>query len=75
MTLEPGGWLCIEGIEVQCTIGVTERERAAKQCIVISLKLKVDFGKVAVSDAIAAASTIGSLPSACSPSAKNRVFS
>ena len=53
MTLEPGGWLCITGIEVECTIGVTERERATKQCIVIDLKLKVDFGKVAVSDAIA----------------------
>jgi 7,8-dihydroneopterin aldolase/epimerase/oxygenase len=52
MTLEPGGWLCVEGLEVECTIGVTERERATKQRIVINLKLKVDFGKVAGSDAI-----------------------
>lgn len=52
MTLDTGGWLCVEGIEVQCTIGVTERERAARQRIVINLKLKVDFGKVSVSDAI-----------------------
>jgi len=52
MTLEPGGWLCVEGVEVECTIGVTDRERAAKQRIVINLKLKVDFGKVARSDAI-----------------------
>jgi FolB domain-containing protein len=52
MTLEPGGWLCVEGIEIECTIGVTERERASKQRVVVNLKLKVDFGKVAVSDAI-----------------------
>jgi FolB domain-containing protein len=52
MTLAPGGWLHVEGIEAQCTIGVTERERATKQRIVISVKLKVDFGRVAVSDAI-----------------------
>jgi 7,8-dihydroneopterin aldolase/epimerase/oxygenase len=52
MTREPGGWLCVEGIDVECTIGVTERERATKQRIVINLKLNVDFGKVAVSDAI-----------------------
>jgi FolB domain-containing protein len=52
MTLEPGGWLCVEGIDIDCTIGVTERERATKQRIVLNLKLKVDFTKVAVSDAI-----------------------
>lgn len=52
MTLEAGGWLCVEGVEVECTIGVTDRERATKQRIVINLKLKVDFGKVAMSDAI-----------------------
>lgn len=52
MTLESGGWLHVEGIEAQCTIGVTERERAAKQRILINVKLKVDFGRVAVSDAI-----------------------
>ena len=52
MTLEPGGWLCLKGVEVECTIGVTERERATKQRIVINLKVKVDFGKVAMSDAI-----------------------
>jgi len=52
MTLESGGWLHVEGIEVECTIGVTERERAAKQRVLINMKLRVDFGKVAVSDAI-----------------------
>jgi dihydroneopterin aldolase len=52
MTLDLGGWLSIEGIEVACTIGVTERERATEQRVVINLKLKVDFGKVAMSDAI-----------------------
>jgi dihydroneopterin aldolase len=52
MMFDSGGWLCVEGIEVQCTIGVTERERATRQRIVINLKLKVDFGTVAVSDAI-----------------------
>src|ERR1700758_708274 len=52
MTLEAGGWLCVEGIEAQCTIGVTERERATRQRLVINLRLKVDFGKVAMSDAI-----------------------
>jgi dihydroneopterin aldolase len=52
MTLEPGGWLCVEGIEVECTIGLTDRERATKQRIVINLKVKLDFGKVALSDAI-----------------------
>src|SRR5688572_24161321 len=52
MTLESGGWLHVKGVEVSCTIGVTERERAAKQRVVIDVKLKVDFGRVAVSDAI-----------------------
>ena len=52
MTFDTGGWLCIEGIEVHCTIGVTQRERATRQRVVINVKLKVDFGKVAVSDAI-----------------------
>ena len=52
MTLDAGGWLCVEGIEAHCIIGVTERERMSKQRVVINVKLKVDFGKVAVSDAI-----------------------
>jgi FolB domain-containing protein len=52
MTLETGGWLCVHGIEVQCTIGVTERERRVKRRLVINLKFKVDFAKVAMSDAI-----------------------
>jgi FolB domain-containing protein len=51
MTLE-SGWLHVEGIEVPCTIGVTARERATKQRVLINVKLKVDFGRVAVSDAI-----------------------
>lgn len=52
MTLTPGGWLHVEGIEVECTIGVTERERATKQRVLVNVKLKVDFSRVAVSDAI-----------------------
>jgi FolB domain-containing protein len=52
MTFDTGGWLCVDGLEVQCTIGVTERERATRQRVVVNLKLKVDFGKVAVSDSI-----------------------
>lgn len=52
MTLASGGWLHVDGIEVECTIGVTERERATKQRVVVNVKLKVDFGRVAVSDAI-----------------------
>jgi dihydroneopterin aldolase len=52
MTLAPGGWLHLEGIEVECTIGVTERERATKQRLLVNLKLKVDFSRVALSDAI-----------------------
>ena len=52
MTVDTGGWLCVEGIEAHCIIGVTERERATRQRVVINVKLKVDFGKVAVSDAI-----------------------
>ncbi len=52
MMFDSGGWLCVDGLEVRCTIGVTERERATKQRVVITVKLKVDFGKVAVSDAI-----------------------
>lgn len=52
MTFITDSWLCIEGIEVHCTIGVTERERVTKQRVVINVKLKVDFGNVAVSDAI-----------------------
>jgi dihydroneopterin aldolase len=52
MTLESGGWLHVEGIEVPCTIGVTALERATKQRVLINVKLKVDFGRVAVSDAI-----------------------
>ena len=52
MTVDTGGWLCVEGIEAHCIIGVTERERSTGQRVVINVKLKVDFGKVAVSDAI-----------------------
>jgi dihydroneopterin aldolase len=52
MTFETGGWLHVDGVEVQCTIGVTPRERATRQRVVVNLRLKVDFGKVAVSDAI-----------------------
>jgi dihydroneopterin aldolase len=50
---EPGEWLCLEGIELLCTIGVTERERHSKQRIVVNLQLGVDFRDVGASDAIA----------------------
>jgi FolB domain-containing protein len=45
-----GGCLCVSGLEVACTIGVTERERSTKQAIVLNLELEVDFTDVSVSD-------------------------
>jgi FolB domain-containing protein len=47
-----GEWLCLDGIAFTCVIGVTERERRTRQDIVVNLSVKVDFGKVASSDAI-----------------------
>jgi FolB domain-containing protein len=52
MKVEPGQWLHVEGVELQCTIGVTEKERRAKQRIVINLQLEMDFGEVSRSDSI-----------------------
>lgn len=48
-----GEWLCLDGIEFECTIGVTERERLAPKKIVVNLRLDVDFSGVKTSDAIA----------------------
>lgn len=53
MRIDSGEWLCIDGIQASCTIGVTERERARKQRIIINLGLTVDFSAVAASDEIA----------------------
>lgn len=53
MKIEAGQWLCVDGIEAACTIGVTERERQNKQRLVINLRLNVDFSAVGVSDEIA----------------------
>jgi dihydroneopterin aldolase len=53
MRIESGQWLCIDGLEVSCTIGVTERERRSKQRLVINLGLAVDFSAVGASDEIA----------------------
>ena len=49
----PKEWLCVEGIEFECTIGVTERERLIKQKIVVNLRAGVDFAEVKKSDSIA----------------------
>ncbi len=53
MRIDSGQWLCIDGIEVSCIIGVTERERASKQRLIINLGLAVDFAAVESSDQIA----------------------
>lgn len=53
MRADSGQWLCIDGLEASCTIGVTERERASKQRLVINLGLAVDFSAVGSSDEIA----------------------
>jgi dihydroneopterin aldolase len=47
-----GERLCLDGIGFKCVIGVTERERRRKQTIVVNLSLKLDFGRVGVSDSI-----------------------
>jgi len=53
MKIESGQWLCIEGIEVSCTIVVTEPERRNPQRLVMNLGLAVDFSAVEASDEIA----------------------
>jgi dihydroneopterin aldolase len=50
--VDSGQWLCVDGIDVWCTIGVTERERQNKQRLVINLKLGIDFSAVGASDSI-----------------------
>ena len=52
MSMHASGWLSIEGLRVRCIIGVTERERASVQELVVDLGVKVDFEKAAVSDSI-----------------------
>jgi len=52
MMFDSGEWLCVDGIEALCTIGVSERERQNKQRLVINLALNVDFSVVGVSDNI-----------------------
>jgi dihydroneopterin aldolase len=52
MTEAAGGGLHVAGVERECTIGVTQRERATKQRVVVSMKLNVSFGRVAASGAI-----------------------
>jgi len=53
MKIEPGDWLCVEGLELVCTIGVTERERQNKQRVIVNLQLGVDFFDVGTTDSIA----------------------
>lgn len=48
----PDEWLSLDGIEFDCTIGVTDRERAIKQKIVVNLRVHVNFSDVKRSDAI-----------------------
>jgi dihydroneopterin aldolase len=52
MRTEPGQWLCIDGLEASCTIGVTERERSSPQRLLVNVRLAVDFSAVSASDAI-----------------------
>ena len=52
MSVHASGWLSIEGLRVRCIIGVTERERASAQELVVDLGVKLDFEKAAVSDSI-----------------------
>jgi dihydroneopterin aldolase len=50
--MQTGQWLSIEGVAFKCTIGVTERERAVPQDVVVNLLVSIDFGTVAGSDSI-----------------------
>jgi 7,8-dihydroneopterin aldolase/epimerase/oxygenase len=52
MSVRASGWLSLEGLRVQCIIGVTARERAGVQELVVDLGVKVDFDKVAATDSI-----------------------
>ncbi len=52
MTEEPGEWLAMDGLAFNCVIGVTVPERTVKQRIVVNLRVKIDFAKIAFSDAI-----------------------
>jgi dihydroneopterin aldolase len=46
-------WLRLRGIRFRCVIGVSDRERAAPQDVLVDLDVKVDFAKAAASDALA----------------------
>src|SRR5262245_6706482 len=46
-------WVTIQGIAVECIIGVTERERAEPQRLELNLELHFDFADARRSDAIA----------------------
>lgn len=52
MSVSASGWLSIEGLRVRCIIGVTDRERASVQELIVDLGVKVDFEKAAASDSI-----------------------
>jgi dihydroneopterin aldolase len=45
-------WLCVEGLEFDCTIGLSERERHIKQRVVVNLRIYADFTAVKASDSI-----------------------
>ena len=47
MSASTSGWLSIEGLRIRCVIGVTERERASPQDLVVDVGVKVDFEKAA----------------------------
>lgn len=44
--------IIIEGLELDCNIGVSDMERAEKQKIVVDIDMFVDFGKAGKSDKI-----------------------
>lgn len=50
---DEGTWLRVAGLELQCTLGVTARERRQKQTIEVNVDILVDAPMVAASDAIA----------------------
>lgn len=48
----PGDRLRIEGLAFTCIIGVTERERRAKQDVLVTVEVGLDLSKVGQSDSI-----------------------
>ncbi len=53
--------ILIEGLRVSCVIGVNERERRAKQDVVLDITLHVDLGAAGRSDDIADTVDYGAL--------------